>query len=170
MFAVVRVSVFAGRSRLAVLRTTEILEVTRREGSIVELRRSLDPVGRYLENALAVAGTAELPSSAAAHVVPGLCRLALEATCMEVVRRRPLTHGETHATVERALTEAGHLSGLAALALLDDVERGGDALERLQREAGAPRASAYALATVPVLSLLGVVAIHSVGRPLAASP
>jgi hypothetical protein len=110
MFAVVRVSVFAGRSRLAVLRTTEILEVTRREGSIVELRRSLDPVGRYLEDALAVAGTAELPSSAAAHVVPGLCRLALEATCMEVVRRRPLTHGETHATVERALTVAGLLA------------------------------------------------------------
>jgi hypothetical protein len=79
----------------------EIIEVTRREGSIVELRRSLDPVGRYLEDVLAVAGTAGLPSSAAAHVVPGLCRLALEAACMEVVRRRRLTRGEAHAAVER---------------------------------------------------------------------
>ena len=80
----------------------DIVEVTRREGSVVELRRALDPVGRYLEDALAVAGTAELPASAAAHVVPGLCRLALEAACMEVVRRRRLARGEAHADVERA--------------------------------------------------------------------
>ena len=124
----------------------EILEVTRREGSIVELRRSLDPVGRYLEDALAVAGTAGLPSSAAAaHVVPGLCRLAFEATCMEVVRRRRLTRGEAHAAVERTLSEAGHLTGLAALALFDDVERAGDVLGRLQREAGTPLADAFRL-------------------------
>ena len=68
----------------------EIVEVTRRDASVVELRRALDPVGRYLEDALAVAGTADLPSSAAARVVPGLCRLGLEAACMEVVRRRRL--------------------------------------------------------------------------------
>src|SRR6202008_5019122 len=66
----------------------EIVEVTRREASVVELRRALEPVGRYLEDALAVAGTLDVPSSAAARVVPGLCRLALEAACMEVVRRR----------------------------------------------------------------------------------
>jgi recombinational DNA repair ATPase RecF len=121
----------------------EILEVTRREGSVVELRRSLDPVGRYLEDALAVASTAEMPSSAAAHVVPGLCRLALEAVCMEVVRRRRLTRGETHAAVERALSDAGQLNGLAALALFDDVERGAEVHDRLQRDAGAPLAHAF---------------------------
>ncbi|HKC12396.1 MAG TPA: AAA family ATPase, partial [Vicinamibacteria bacterium] len=121
----------------------EIVEVTRREGSIVELRRSLDPVLRYLEDALAVAGTAGLPSSAAAHVVPGLCRLALEATCVEVVRRRRLTRGEAHGAVERSLIEAGHLSRLAALALFDDVERGEEVLERLEREAGEPLADAF---------------------------
>jgi hypothetical protein len=88
---------------------------------------------------------------------------------MAVVRRRRLTRGETHATVERALSEAEHLTGLAARALFDDVERGGDVLVRLQREAGAPRASAYPLATVPVLSLLGVVGVHSVGRGVAGS-
>jgi hypothetical protein len=121
----------------------EIVEVTRREGSVVELRRSLDPVLRYLEDALAVAGTAGLPSSAAAHVVPGLCRLALEATCMEVVRRRRLTRGEAHAAVERTLSEAGHLTRLAALVLFDDVERGDEVLGRLQREAGAPLADTF---------------------------
>jgi hypothetical protein len=127
----------------------EILEVTRREGSVVELRRSLDPVGRYLEDALAVAGTAGLPSSAAAlassaaHVVPGLCRLALEAVCMEVVRRRRLTRGEAHADVERTLGEAGNLERLAAFALYDDAGRAGDVLGRLEREAGAPLAETF---------------------------
>jgi len=121
----------------------DIVEVTRREGSVVELRRSLDPVGRYLEDAIAVAGTAGLPSSAAAHVVPGLCRLALEAVCTDVVRRRRLLRGEAHAEVERVLSEAGHLTRLAALALYDDVERGRQVLERLEREAGAPLADVF---------------------------
>jgi recombinational DNA repair ATPase RecF len=121
----------------------EILEVTRREGSVVDVRRSLDPVGRYLEDALAVAGTAGLPWSAAAQVVPGLCRLALEAVCMEVVRRRRLTRGEAHADVERILREAGHLAPLAALALYDDAARGADVLPRLASEAGAPVAEVF---------------------------
>jgi hypothetical protein len=108
----------------------------------VELRRALDPVGRYLEDALAVAGTADLPAAAAARVVPGLCGLGLEAACMEVVRRRRLGRGEAHADVERTLAGAGRLSRLAALALFDDPERGGDVGPRLQREAGAPLAEA----------------------------
>jgi hypothetical protein len=120
----------------------EIVEVTRRDGSVVELRRALDPVGRHLEDALAVAGTADLPPTAAARVVPGLCRLGLEAACMEVVRRRRLGRGEPHGEVERALSDAGRLLPLAALALFDDAERGADVLPRLEREAGPPLAEA----------------------------
>jgi recombinational DNA repair ATPase RecF len=119
----------------------EILEVTRRDASVVDLRRALDPVGRHLEDALAVAGTADLPSTVAAQVVPGLCRLALEAACMEVVRRRRLSRGEPHAEVERALRDAGRLTRLLALALFDDVERAGDVLPRLERETGPPGAA-----------------------------
>jgi hypothetical protein len=119
----------------------EIVEVTRRDASVVELRRALDPVGRYLEDALAVAGTADLPS-AAARVVPGLCRLGLEAACMEVVRRRRLTRGEPHGEVERILGDAGRLVQLAALALFDDVGRVADVLPRLEREAGPALAAA----------------------------
>jgi energy-coupling factor transporter ATP-binding protein EcfA2 len=113
----------------------EIVEVTRREASVVELRHALDPVGRHLEDAFAVAGTADLPSSAATRVVPGLCALALEAACMEVVRRRRLTRGESHAAVEGALHDAG-LARLAALAVFDDGERAGDLMARLGQEAG----------------------------------
>jgi recombinational DNA repair ATPase RecF len=117
----------------------EVVEVTRRDASVVELRRALDPVGRYLEDALAVAGTADLPSSAAGRVVPGLCRLGLEAACMEVVRRRRLGRGEPHAEVERLLADAA-VGQLAALALFDDAGRGAEVLARVAREAGAPLA------------------------------
>jgi recombinational DNA repair ATPase RecF len=123
----------------------DVVEVTRREASVVELRRALDPVGRYLEDALAVAGTAGLPESAAVRVVPGLCRLALEAACMEVVRRRRLARGDAHSDVERALSEAGQLGRLAALALFDDAERGAEVLPRLDREAGPQLAEALRL-------------------------
>jgi hypothetical protein len=119
----------------------EILEVTRRDASVVELRRALDPVGRYLEDALAVAGTADLPSSVAAQVVPGLCRLALEAACMEVVRRRRLGRGEPHAEVEAALRDAGRLGRLLALALFDDAVRDGEVPPRLEKDGGAPFAA-----------------------------
>ena len=84
-----------------------------------------------------MAGTAELPASTAAHVVPGLCRLALEAACMDVVRRRRLARGEAHADVTRLLADAASLKSLAALALFDDAGHGADVLARLERDAGA---------------------------------
>ena len=77
-----------------------------------------------------------MPSSAAARLVPGLCRLALEAGCMEVVRRRRLTRGEPHGEVERSLGEAGPLARLAALAVFDDAERTEDVPARLERDLG----------------------------------
>ncbi len=119
----------------------EIVEVTRREGSVVELRRALDPVGRYLEDAFALAGTADLPPAAAARVVPTLCRLALEAASMEVVRRRRLGRGESHVEIERTLRDASGLTRLVALALFDDGAREEDAIARVERESGAGAAA-----------------------------
>ena len=120
----------------------EIIEVTRREASVVELRRALDPVGRYLEDAFAVASTSGLPSSAAVHVVPGLCGLALEAACMAVVRRRRLERGEPLAEVELAL-QAADLPRLAALALFDDMARAADVLPHLGEAAGREGADTF---------------------------
>ena len=62
---------------------------------------------------------------------------------MEVVRRRRLTRGDTHAAVQRALGEAQHLTGLAALALFDDVSRAGQVLEHLRQKAGPQLADAF---------------------------
>jgi hypothetical protein len=121
----------------------EIVEVTRRETSLVELRRALDPVGRYLEDAFAVASTADMPSAAAVRLVPGLCALALEAACMEVVRRRRLTRGEPHGAVERVLSAAGGLPRLAALAVFDDPERASDVVAQLGRDVGPEGADTF---------------------------
>jgi len=101
-----------------------VVEVARREGSIVETRAALDPVSRYLEDARAVVKD-RLPSDVARRVVPGLCRSALEAACMEAVRRRRIGRGEPHAAVEKTLLDAQTLSPLAALAVFDDAGQTG---------------------------------------------
>ena len=80
-----------------------VIEVTRREGSVVEPRRSKDPVSRYIEDAMALAYTDDLPAEVARRVIPGLCREALEAACMEAIRRRRIGRGEPHAEVEALL-------------------------------------------------------------------
>ena len=51
-----------------------IWEVTRREGSVVELTKNDDPVSRFLDDARALARTTELPEDARAVVVAGFCR------------------------------------------------------------------------------------------------
>lgn len=108
-----------------------VIEVTRREGSQVELREARDPVGRYVEDAVALAKTRELPEAAARRVVPGLCRLAVEAGCKEAVRRRRLMRGERHAEVEELLDKHDRLTAVVALALFDDAERAGEVFRKL---------------------------------------
>jgi hypothetical protein len=81
-----------------------------------------------------VAKTAGLPDQAARRVIPGLLRFAVEAACMEAVRRRRLAKGENYAAVEKLLTDASHgLTKLVALTLFDDADRGGDVLASLRK-------------------------------------
>ena len=44
------------------------------------------PVERYLEDARALVRTSDLPEEVGRRVVPGFCRLALEAACIEALR------------------------------------------------------------------------------------
>jgi hypothetical protein len=53
----------------------------------VELRQTTDPVSSLIDDARAVALTENLPQDVASRV-PGFCRSAVEAACMESVRRR----------------------------------------------------------------------------------
>jgi recombinational DNA repair ATPase RecF len=108
-----------------------ILEVTRRPGSVVDVRPGLDPVERQLKDAEALCADDVLPENVAARVVPGLCRLAVEAAFTEAIRRAQLRAGRRHAQVEADIEAADKLTKLAALALFGDAAKGGDVLRRL---------------------------------------
>jgi ABC-type hemin transport system ATPase subunit len=109
-----------------------VLEVTRRPGSVVEVRDCLDPVHQALRDAGALVADRSVPGAIAERVVPGLCRTAVEVAFTEAVWRRQLRDGRGHAQVEALLEEAAvRLTPLAALALTGDSGRGGDVLPRL---------------------------------------
>ena len=110
--------------------------VTRRPGSIVEIRDSLDPVSQCFYDARAVALDDRLPEEMAARVVPGFCRSGLEAACIEAVRRHRLGRGEAHAEVDQALEQAQRLTQKASLALFDDLDQGGRVYSRVRERWG----------------------------------
>lgn len=120
-----------------------ILGVTRRDGSVVEVRTEADPVWRAIADARTLAFTTELPLEIARRTVPGFCRLAIEAACWEVVRRRRLLRGQSFVRVEESIAEAKTLTQLASLALYDEKDRGVDVLPRINREFGPEQGDAF---------------------------
>jgi recombinational DNA repair ATPase RecF len=108
-----------------------ILRVTRRANSVVEVQDARDPVSGHLEDARAVLKTTDLRTDVKARVVPGFCRLALEAACVSVVRTRHLRAGGSHDALDAMLAEHVKLYPLMALALFDDAARQSDVLARL---------------------------------------
>lgn len=121
----------------------KVIEVARAERSIIELRPALTPVERHVDDARAVVSTAELPDDVRARVVPGFCRLAVEAGCIDAVRRRRIGRGEPYAAVERLLESAQKMTTLASLALFDDPTRGGDVLGTINSKFGRRAADAF---------------------------
>ena len=108
-----------------------MLEVTRRANSVVEVSVARDPVSGHLDDARALLKTPDLPHDVAARVIPGFCRLALEAACMTAVRQKRLKSGAAHQQVEDVLMAQQKLYPLMALALFDDETRVGEVLARL---------------------------------------
>jgi hypothetical protein len=102
-----------------------VIEVVRREQSVVELRRIQDPVKRYIDDAFAVAKSRDVPTEAL-RVIPGFCRLALEAAASLATTRRLLRQGKSYADVQKTLETPTTLNMWLALALLNDPERAGD--------------------------------------------
>jgi hypothetical protein len=102
-----------------------VIEVVRREQSVVELRRIQDPVQRYIDDAFAVAMSRDVPAEAL-RVIPGFCRLALEAASSLAATRRLLHKGMAYAGVQAILERPTTLNMWLALALLNDAERSGD--------------------------------------------
>ena len=119
------------------------LQVTRRTGSVVEVREKQDPVTQYFRDARAMAKDSGLPEELARRVIPGICREGLEAACIEAVRRRRLGRGESHSSVDALLGRARTLSQKASLALFDDIDRIGDLLRRINNKWGRWAGDAY---------------------------
>jgi hypothetical protein len=99
--------------------------VVRREQSVVELRRIQDPVKRYIDDAFAVAMSRDVPTEAL-RVIPGFCRLALEAAASLATTRRLRRQGKSYADVQKTLETPTTLNMWLALALLSDPDRAGD--------------------------------------------
>jgi len=115
---------------------SQILSVTRRSKSVVEVRTSLDPVKANIEDAQALFHTSDLPGPVLRRIVPGYCRAALEAAFITVVRRRLLAAGRPYGEVDDVLAKGNKLTPLAALAFFDDQERGGEVMSRLNKYGG----------------------------------
>ncbi|WP_109528425.1 MULTISPECIES: AAA family ATPase [Nocardia] len=95
-----------------------VLEVQRRERSVVEVRTSSDPVRRYLADARSLVRTPQLPRAIADELVATCCRSAVEAASQSRARRDLLATGMHHREVERHLEEAFTTRAMVALAVM----------------------------------------------------
>ncbi|GMV23952.1 MAG: hypothetical protein AMXMBFR57_39010 [Acidimicrobiia bacterium] len=110
-----------------------IHEVMRRGQSAVEVREALTPVQAYLDDARALVRTTDLPDAVRRRVIPGFCRLAIEAALSLRITRRAAAQGRSPSAVAEAMAGCTTTMMLAALALFDDRARGGDVLARLNQ-------------------------------------
>lgn len=109
-----------------------VVEVQRRARSVVDLKVVDDPVGRHLDDAHAIARTADLKPAVRARLVAQMGRGAVEALSVELVRRRRLGRGEAHHAVDRLLADAS-THDLLTLALFDNDTQGDQLFPTLNR-------------------------------------
>ncbi len=96
------------------------LDVIRAEQSVVDIRPSLDPASRWLNEAEALTLTDGLPDDIKAALVPAFCRSAVDAVFLDIHRCRRLAAGDRHHDVEAAITAARRTGSKAALAIFND--------------------------------------------------
>ena len=98
-----------------------LLAVTRREDSQVQCQPVQEPVQRHLSDARAVWLTEPLNQATRRRVIPGFCRQALEAACVEAVWRNRTAAGRDYAETEQDVNQAQTLNDKLKLVLLDDL-------------------------------------------------
>ncbi|MFQ6391922.1 AAA family ATPase [Nocardia sp. KC 131] len=111
-----------------------VLEVQRRERSVVEIRMASDPVRRYLDDARSLLKTPQLPQAIADELVATCCRSAVEAASLARVRRNLLAEGMDHREVERYVEGAHTTRAMVALAVMGVSGRVDDLNKHLARE------------------------------------
>ncbi len=134
-----QVIVFTHDDRLAEAITrleipARLLEVQRGQESRVQVVTRRDPVSQALDEAFALGQSNDLPATARDRVVPGLCRVALEAACVSAFLRRRLGKGERHLDVQEQVGRCDKLLQKVALVLFDDPQRAGDVLARFNAD------------------------------------
>lgn len=113
-----------------------IIQVSRKTESVIEIKSAGDPSGQLLAEAGSLAREEQLPPEAAARVVPGLCRSAIESACYEIVRARRLARGDSHDSVEAAIAAPTTLMMRLALTMFDDSSKGGEVYAWLNKNVG----------------------------------
>ncbi|MFF7123347.1 AAA family ATPase [Streptomyces sp. NPDC008240] len=116
-----------------------VFEVERAKSSKVKVKPVTDPVRQALDDARALASTSDLPSAARTHVLPSLCRIALENAFLEAAWIRHHRSGAPEDELQAAVGSADKLMKVAALALFGDADRTGEVYRELRTLCG-PRA------------------------------
>lgn len=101
---------------------SRILEVTRDIGSVVHVDSCLDPARRYVKDAKALTRDREVPAEIVVKVLPGLCRMAVEAAARDIFYTRRFADGENRATIEESWRRADRTLSKVALALHNDAD------------------------------------------------
>lgn len=113
-----------------------VLEVQRRERSIVEVRVTGDPVRRYLDDARSLLRTPQLPPAIADELVATCCRSAIEAAGLAKARHELLATGLDHAEVERRVRNAHTTRAMITLAIMGPRARVDDLNKHLSAVGG----------------------------------
>jgi hypothetical protein len=113
-----------------------VLEVARSAFSEVTVRSKSNPVDDYIGDARAVLATQDLPLEVRRRVVPGLCRNAIEAACLDATRHRLLKEGTSFEQIDVRFKEAHRLKERMALAWWGDATKAGEVLGRVKSSFG----------------------------------
>lgn len=122
----------AAVSRMQIPATS--IEVTRRAESEVALREVRQPWDQALDDARAAVRDEQLPAHIGRHVLPGLCRTAVEAACSHITTARLLSQGVPHAEVDATVAQPVTLMQRLALMLFNDSGRSGDVYSYLNHQ------------------------------------
>lgn len=112
------------------------IQVNRASDSKVELKSVLWPSEQYLNDATKVLETPEaIPSNLLARMVPGFCRLAVEAAAQKIAINK-VGHEEMGGELVRRAQGTRQLIGLAVMGLAHKRAKSADVAEALRRSLG----------------------------------
>lgn len=113
----------------------DVREVTRRAGSIVEVRKVSDPADRYLDDARALV-LADIPDEAKYLMVAGFCRAAIESVSMDRYRAAQHELGTPYQRILEVLGRAHTVKDKLTLGLFGRPAERRDLFRRLDRDYG----------------------------------